>query len=136
MDAAGIVIGTIQTGAQVITTTSQTTSRQDPLWSALFHFAVDSDCSIDYLQGAKGGYVNAVSYASSSSDFVGRVFQALGERQLTVIDFSDIKTFSPYDPDEILSREWAELSKKALASGKVEFAEFHLYDEGSSCVQQ
>jgi hypothetical protein len=120
----------------VTTITTQKTSRPEALWSGLFHFAVDSDCSADYLRDAKGGYVNAVSCASADSDFIARVFQALCERQLTLIDSSDVKRFSPRDPNESLSREWAELSEKALVSGEVEFTEFHLYNEGSSYVEE
>jgi hypothetical protein len=120
----------------VTTTANQKTSRPDPLWSALFHFAVDSDCSVDYLRGAKGGYVNAVSCAVAQSDFITRVFQALSDRQLTLIDFKDIQRFCPFDPHENLSKAWSDLSMKALASGKVEFTEFHLYDEGSSYLQE
>jgi hypothetical protein len=81
------------------------------------------------LRGAKGGYVNAVSRAVTNPDFIARVFQALGERQLTLIDFSKVKQFSLCDPTENLSQDWIELSKKALASGDVEFTEFQLYDE-------
>jgi hypothetical protein len=127
MDAEGTTIQTPQTGAQVTTTTTQT--KQDSLWSALFHFAVDSNCNIDYLRGAKGGYVNAVSLAVTNSDFIARVFQAMGERQLTLIDFSKVKHFSVSDPPEKLSQEWKELAKKAIAHGDVQFTEFQLYDE-------
>jgi hypothetical protein len=111
-------------------TTTTTPTKQRFLWSALFHFAVDSNCSIDHLRGAKGGYVNAVSHAVTNPDFIARVFQALCERQLTLIDFSNVTQFSLCDPAENLSHDWIELSKKALASGDVEFTEFHLYDEG------
>ena len=117
-------------------TTTQTTSGNESLWSGLFHFAVDSDCSVDYLRGAKGGYVNAVSCAAATPDFIARVFQALCERQLTLIDFSDVNRFDPRDPTENLSPDWAELSKKALASGEVEFTEFELYDEESLYAQE
>jgi hypothetical protein len=109
---------------------------QELLWCGLFHFAVDSNCKFHYLRGAKGGYVNAVSCAGATSDFIARVFQALCDRQLTLIDSSQVKSFTPSDPNENLSQEWTELSQKALASGEVEFTEFQLYDEGSSCVQE
>ena len=85
---------------------------------------------------AKGGYVNAVSRAVTNPDFIARVFQALGERQLTLIDFSKVKQFSLCDPTENLSQDWIELSKKALASGDVEFTEFQLYDEEAPHVQE
>jgi len=120
----------------VTTTTTQKTSSQEFLWSALLHFAVDSDCNVDYLRGAKGGYVNAVCRAVATSDFTTRVFQALSERQLTLIDFSGVRRFTVSDPNENLSSEWIELSQKALVSGKVEFTEFQLYNEGSSYVQE
>jgi len=136
MDGVGTTTLTTRTGVQVTITISQTTSGNGSLWTGLFHFAVDSDCSIDYLRGAKGGYVSAVSRAVTTSDFIERVFRALCERQLTPIDFSGITRFTPCDPMQNPSLEWAELSKKALLGGEVEFTEFHLYNEGSSYVEE
>jgi hypothetical protein len=120
----------------VTTTTVQKTGREESLWSALVHFAVDSDCTLDYLRGAKGGYVNAVGCAATPSDFIARVFEALSERHLTLIDCSDVASFTPCDPNENLSPEWIEISNQALVNGKVGFTEFQLYDEGSSYVRE
>jgi len=115
----------------VTITTTPRRSKSEYLWSGLIHFEVDSDCSLDYLKGAKGGYVNVVCLATSASDFTKRVFQFLCQRQLSMVDATQISTVD-LDREENLSLEWVELSKRAIASGEVESTEFHLYETSDS----
>ena len=117
----------IKQGERNATITSRKHSERVSLWSGIFHFTVDPDCRISYLQGAAGGYVSAACAASSSADFISQVFTALCQRQLAPVNFWSVKAFDPESEQEHLSLEWIELSKKASASEEVQFTEFHLY---------
>jgi hypothetical protein len=111
----------------VTTTTIPTTNEDVVLWSGLVSFSVDPDCTLDYLAGAQGGYVNAVCSANSEAQFLQRVFLFLDERQLTLKNCTQISRVTLVPSGEELSAEWKELSAKAIKSGNVECTTFHLF---------
>jgi hypothetical protein len=101
---------------------------ENPIWSGLFHFLVNPGCSIDYLQGAAGGYVSAIASAGSEEEFITKAMDALRDRQLSPDDeFDEIEEISAGYWDGTLSDQWLALCKLAFETGEVEFGEFDLY---------
>jgi hypothetical protein len=99
------------------------------LWSGKFHFLVRSDCDLEYLQGAIGGFVSAIALADSEGSFVQIVFTALRSRKLEPDDeFDEIENLSERYRNKHLSDEWTGLSDFALDTGRAVFNTFDLYD--------
>lgn len=100
----------------------------DSVWSGRFHFLVNAECNIDYLQGGIGGYVSAICAARSRKEFIARAFEALRDRQLSPDDeFDEIEDISAMYRNGMLSDEWMTLGKLAAETGDVAFNCFDLY---------
>jgi hypothetical protein len=93
-----------------------------------FHFLVNPECNINYLQGRKGGYVSAIAVAPSESEFIDKAKGALRERMLSPDDeYDHIEDISRRYQDRDLSDEWIQLCKRALETRQVAFTTFDLY---------
>jgi hypothetical protein len=112
----------------LMTTLNSRTLGAYSLWSGRFHFLVNAECNIDYLQGSMGGYVSAICLAGSQEEFIARAFEALRNRQLSPDEeFDEIEDLSVQYHNETLSDEWMALCKLASESGDVSFNCFQLY---------
>jgi len=99
------------------------------LWSGKFHFLVKPDCDLEYLQGAMGGFVSAISLTDSQVSFLQTVFAELKNRKLTPDDeYDEIEELCGKYRNGDLSDEWIELCNLALDTGEVVFNTFDLYD--------
>lgn len=99
------------------------------LWCGRFHFVVNADCNLEYLAGAKGGFVYAVGNAVDQDDFISLGSSALAERMLTVdAKVDDLEELTSMYLKGNLSPEWMDLGKSALETGAIQFATFRLYD--------
>jgi hypothetical protein len=99
------------------------------LWSGRFHFLVSPDCHISYLRGAKGGFVSAISIASSESDFIDSTSSALKHRRLRPdAERDEIGDITARYLGGKLSDEWDRLCESALRTEDVVFNEFDLYN--------
>src|ERR1700730_3257458 len=104
------------------------TTKESTLWSGQFHFLVNPECNISYLQGAKGGYVSAIAVAPAEREFINMAKAALRERMLSPDDeYDNIENISRRYQDRDLSDEWIQLCKKAFETGHVVFTAFDLY---------
>jgi hypothetical protein len=99
------------------------------LWSGQFHFLVSPECDIDYLKGAKGGFVSAIATAPSELNFIDRATSALEERMLRPDAERDlIEEITASYLDGKLSDEWVRLCELTLETGEVGFNGFDLYN--------
>lgn len=103
-----------------------TTTLNKPLWSALAEFEVKPECELDYLKGAKGGYVHAFASANTALELADRVGAALTNLDLIPRKLEGIEQI--YE-SSTLSHEWTALCAKASTGGDVVFGEFFLYDQ-------
>jgi len=111
-----------------MTTPKSKDSNENSVWSGKFHFLVNPECNIDYLQGAIGGYVSAICLAKSKEEFIARAFDAFRKRQLSPDEeFDEIENISAEYNDGALSGEWMGLCKLASETGNVSFNGFDLY---------
>jgi hypothetical protein len=101
----------------------------DSVWSGRFHFLINAECNIDYLQGRMGGYVSAICLAKSKEKFISRTLDALRDRQLSPNEeIDELEDISTQYRDGTLSDEWMSLCKLATETGDVAFNCFDLYD--------
>lgn len=96
-------------------------------------FLVRPECKIDYLMGARGGYVHAFASAGSSREFADRVGLALKRLDLIPRKLEEIEEIE--DPDA-LSQEWSDFCSYAIRSGDVVFSEFFLYNQEDDLAQE
>jgi hypothetical protein len=116
-------------GANITTTQRRTIPEGKEIWSGQFHFLINPDCDLEYLQGAEGGYVSAISLADSEELFLKTVFAALKERKVTPDDeYDEIEEISEKYRNGDLSDEWIELCNYALNTGRVAFNTFDVYE--------
>lgn len=97
------------------------------MWIGLV--GVASPPESDFLEGAKGAYVNVVTLASDVTDYANRVKEALGELGLDLIEIEDSESLSRRMSKWTVDEEIMMMAKTARRTGSVTFGTFYAYED-------